>query len=189
MANQSIPLTTLTPTHTHTHAPTPTPHHIHTHTLPNARTHTHTHTHAHTHLHHTHTHTHAPTPTHTHTHTHTHTYCQFEKLWCMIASSFSIHHLSQQELLKHGTMSKHAHMLQLWVKTRHSTSLGDCYFVKWLAMSALNQLNNNIAVDEIRANPRWVENSATRIQEHETNDVVSNMTLFVDLYEHTRVNS
>ena len=115
------------------------------------------------------------------THTHTHTYCQLEKLWCMVTGSFSIHHLGEQELLQHSAVSKHSHMLQLWVKTGHCTSLCHSHLVQWLTMGSLHQLNHNKAMDEVGTDPGWIEDRATRVEEDKTHNIVPNMSFFVDL--------
>lgn len=48
-------------------------------------------------------------------------------------------------------------------------------------MCTLNSLYHEVAVDEVRADPGWVEDSLSIVKEYYTNYVVANVTLFIDL--------
>ena len=55
------------------------------------------------------------------------------------------------------------------------------YPVEWLSLSTCNILYYDVAVDEVGANPGWVEGCTRSIQKHNTHHVVANVTLLVYL--------
>ena len=48
-------------------------------------------------------------------------------------------------------------------------------------MGSYNVLYHYIRVNEVRANPRWIEKSSRILKENNTNNVITNMTLLIDL--------
>lgn len=56
------------------------------------------------------------------------------------------------------------------------------YLVQRLSVCTLNSLYHKVAVYEVRAYPGWVEHCLSIVQEHYTNYVVTNVTLFIDLW-------
>ena len=49
-------------------------------------------------------------------------------------------------------------------------------------MCTLNPLHNKVAVDKVRADPWRVEDGLSIVEEYYTHYVVTNVTLFIDLY-------
>ena len=99
----------------------------------------------------------------------------------MVACPLPVDHLGEQELLECLAVGKHAGVLELWGKGRHGAPLGHGDLVEGLAVSPNHTLDNHIAVDEVGTDPGRIEDRVGIVEEHDTDNVVANVTLLVDL--------
>lgn len=99
----------------------------------------------------------------------------------MVTRSLSINHLCQQELLQSLAVSKDTGMLQLWCEAGNSAAFGDGDLVQRLSMGSQDSLDNDVTMDEVGTDPRWIEDSVGVVKEHKADNVVANVTLFVHL--------
>lgn len=56
--------------------------------------------------------------------------------------------------------------------------------VEWLSVGPHHMLYYNVAVYEVGADPGWVEDCVSVLQEHQTYNVIADMALLVDLHCH-----
>lgn len=78
-------------------------------------------------------------------------------------------------------VSIHAALLQTGPKCRDIGPASDCYSIQRLSVCPLDMLHHNVAVDEVGTDPQGVKGRPGVVQEDNTDDVVSNVSLLVDL--------